>query len=130
MSTLDPMAYNRNAGFDDFSLKLIQALGIDFDSIPVPDSIWIRSDFSYLVIVTRSGGGNRIFYRKGNKYLRDNQFFISEKHDELGFSFSRFYYNIPKELKNNLKATYIEGSMIKTTRTKKDDLIVIRQEVI
>lgn len=94
--------YNMVNGCNPIAPILIEAIGIDYASIPRFRDAWISSDFEHITILTRTGGGNRLDYQEQNAILCNNPLFISDEDDDFDCTFAKFHYRVPEELKKEL----------------------------
>lgn len=94
--------YNMVNGCNPIAPILIEAIGIDYASIPRFRDAWLSKDFECITLLTRTGGGNRPDYQKENAALCDNPLFISDEDDDFDCTFAKFHYHTSEGLKKEL----------------------------
>lgn len=103
--------YNMLFGINDLTPFLLSVLGIKQEDIPRFRDCFLNE--GYIVIYTRTGGGNREFYdypndenQEGpwNSTLRDNEYYISDNDDEFDCTYANFYFRFPNEYRSDLEA--------------------------
>jgi hypothetical protein len=52
----------------------------------------------YIIVHTRTGGGNREEYKAENQKLRESPLFDHDEDDDYDSTFANFYYRVPEEL--------------------------------
>lgn len=98
-------AYAHNKEFPDARQMILDALGIDGDTIERERAVYIGDDGP--IIHTRTGGGNRPYYP--NKALKQNKFYINDVDDDFDSTYADFFYSWPDGLKEKLiEAGYLE----------------------
>lgn len=103
--------YNMLFGINDLTPFLLGVLGIEQNNIPRFRDCFLSD--GYIVIHTRTGGGNREYYdypndenQEGpwNSTLRDNEYYISDNDDEFDCTYANFYFRFPNEYQSDLEA--------------------------
>lgn len=98
-------------GINDLTPFLLSVLGIKQEDIPRFRDCFLNE--GYIVIHTRTGGGNREYYdypnddnQEGpwNSTLRDNEYYISDNDDEFDCTYANFYFRFPNEYRSDLEA--------------------------
>ena len=112
--------YNSLFGVNPWAGLLLQAIGMDADSIPRFRDCYLDDDGD-IVIYTRTGGGNREYYDGPNEEnsegpwnstLRDNEFFIEDVDDDFDSTYALFKFSVPDPFKamfESLKTMGAEG---------------------
>lgn len=109
--------YNMLHGVNQIALILLAALEIEIENIPRFRDCWY--DGEHIVIYTRTGGGNRLYYDSKeellenyaeedysgpfNSDLRANPSFVKDQDDDYDSTYAEFFFNVPESLKNLLQ---------------------------
>lgn len=90
--------YNVLFGSDPNAELFLHMVGAtNFGKIPRFRDAFVHRD--YIVIYTRTGGGNRPDYEEGIEYLRSLPTFSHDEDDSFDSTYALFYYTIPPALK-------------------------------
>lgn len=87
--------YNAIFGFDENAGMVLKILDVEFEDLPRFRDAWFDPDAFEFVIHTRTGGGNRSAYSKGNDYLRGLPGFLRDEDDPFDNTYASFYYAVP-----------------------------------
>lgn len=86
--------YNMLFGYNLLSPLLLKILDIKTEEIPrFRDAYW---DGQNIVILTRTGGGNRDDYWVENALMGQHFNFIRDEDDDFDCTYAKFYYELPK----------------------------------
>jgi len=92
--------YNSLFGRNPASGLLLQLLGTTEEQVPRFRDVFVTDQF--IVIHTRTGGGNRAAYEAQNAYLRTLPGFDMDVDDVCDCTYADFYYKRPEHLKEIL----------------------------
>lgn len=93
--------YNVMHGFSDLAAYLLNALNIDVSKIPRFRDCYIRD--SEIVVLTRTGGGNRESYEEENEAMTKHPNYLRDRDDDFDCTFAEWFYSFPKEQDVELK---------------------------
>ena len=65
--------------------------------VPRMRDCWITDDGAHIVVLTRTGGGNRKAYAKENAAMREGDRFVRDFDDLADGTFAHFVYRVPEE---------------------------------
>lgn len=89
--------YNMVQGTNLLAPLLIQMLGIDGNKIPRFRDCWLEDNGAFIILLTRTGGGNREAYVEENEALRKHELYVSDVDDSFDETFARFRYMVPQK---------------------------------
>lgn len=110
-------------GVNSMAPVLLKIIGLDANDVPRFRDAFIQGE--YIVVHTRSGGGNRDFYESletcrenypeyftGEDYpdgpwnynLTCNQYYSHDEDDDFDSTYANFYFDFPSEYADDLKA--------------------------
>ncbi|XWV26385.1 hypothetical protein QJ857_gp0687 [Tupanvirus soda lake] len=108
--------YNLIYGRNRVAELLLPCVGLDPDYIPRYRDCSLSEDNSQLIVLTRTGGGNRVVYVDENNKLVENENFSHDCDAEFDCTYAEFYFNIPSKW------------MADITKIEDNDLIGTSQE--
>lgn len=88
--------YNMVLGFDPMAPVLLTMLRLDARQVPRFRDCWWTG--KHIVLLTRTGGGNRVEYESANEELRKLPTFVRDQDNEFDSTFAEFYYKVPDNL--------------------------------
>lgn len=91
--------YNMVRGFNVNARLCLAMLGIDPAGIPRFRDAWLSDDGANIVVLTRTGGGNRPDYENENQSLREVAGFVGDHDDSFDSTFAHFLYQTPERFK-------------------------------
>jgi len=83
-------------GYDPMAPALLTILRLSPATIPRFRDCWWNGE--HIVLLTRTGGGNRAEYVIENQTLRELPTFVRDEDNEWDPTFAEFYYTMPKEM--------------------------------
>lgn len=97
-------------GVNGIALVLLEIINMNYDDIPRFRDCFLKEHGKnlYVVIHTRTGGGNREEYERENEELRKNPNFNFDEDNSFDSTYADFYYNIPSNFKDGLKIIHKE----------------------
>lgn len=93
--------YNTLFGEHGNTEEFLKILGITLEEIPRFRSCYWNGE--YIVIHTRTGGGNREYYQEMNNHLTTIKGYSHDEDMEFDNTYADFYFNPPKETLDILK---------------------------
>ena len=103
--------YNLLHGMNPKTSELLNMIGLNINMIPRFRDCYEEDEI--IIILTRTGGGNRDFYEDKetneanypeynyqgpfNEDLRQNSYFIEDKNEEFDTTYAEFYFRKPTE---------------------------------
>lgn len=110
--------YNMVMGVNPFAPMLLKfALKLTPGDVPRLRDVWWNGE--HVVMLTRTGGGNREFYEDitlnpGNPTLRRLPGYVRDEDDDYDATYALFYYELPKELE------WIRSKLVPMVLTSKE----------
>lgn len=109
--------FNMAAGYAPECKFVLGVLGFtrenmeEFEKIPRFRDAYIICDEQpyHLVIMTRTGGGNRDDYSESNEWLRSLPGFVKDYDDDFDSTFAHWVYVIPEKFKDVVDKTVKNG---------------------
>jgi hypothetical protein len=92
--------YNMIFGYNACAGLFLSALNIDHHKIPRFRDCYLSTDGD-IVIMTRTGGGNRQDYEKENEWLRQQRGFKFDTDLKTDTTYALFHYAIPEDMDPN-----------------------------
>lgn len=99
--------YNMIFGFHPNAGYLMGSLELDPNLVPRFRDCFMVGD--EIVVLTRTGGGNRETYdgvseegEPRNSYLREHPLFLRDEDDELDSTYANFYFSVPDSIKDEV----------------------------
>lgn len=102
--------YNMLFGMNHLTPILLHMLNLPPGNIPRFRDCYLRG--GYIVVHTRTGGGNREFYDVPNKEntdgpwnstLRESPYYVRDEDDSFDTTYADFYFKFPDEFAEHLK---------------------------
>ena len=84
------LLFGENASADD----LLKALGLTRDDVPRYRDCYIQD--GHIVVLTRTGGGNRDDYEFENLQMTGVPGYLYDHDAEFDYTYAEFHYEIPK----------------------------------
>lgn len=97
--------YNALFGRNLFTPVLLKIIKVDLDQIPRFRDACVSEDMEHIVILTRTGGGNREEYQDQNEALAANPLFVSDRDDDFDSTYAKFKFRVPTECLPIINAT-------------------------
>lgn len=88
--------YNSLFGFHPLASLVLHALGSP--SIQRFRDAWVDVTTKEMVVLTRTGGGNREEYLDANTALAKHELYIRDEDDDFDATYARFYFRIPANM--------------------------------
>jgi hypothetical protein len=95
--------YNLAMGTSPLASLCLALLGIDPKTAPRLRDAWVSDDGERIIVLTRTGGGNRSSYEEENAKLTQVEGFIADHDDIRDNTFAHFVYEAPEAHKADLK---------------------------
>jgi len=93
--------YNMMRGYNPFMPIMLKILNLVPSQIPRFRDAWFTHDGKLIVILTRTGGGNREEYADDNAALRKRPGFIHDVDDAFDSTFAHFLFEMPRGLQGD-----------------------------
>lgn len=93
--------YNLIHGVNEASGLCLKVLGLTPQRVPRFRDAYF--DGSEIVVLTRTGGGNRAMYEEENERLRSHPLYRSDADDSFDCTFALFRFKFPAEQAKNLQ---------------------------
>lgn len=87
--------YNMMKGFNPVAGLCLKMLSLNPSDIPRFRDAWLTDDGERIVLLTRTGGGNRSDYLTENQSLTKIDGYISDVDDDFDSTFAHFMYKVP-----------------------------------
>ncbi|XWV25123.1 hypothetical protein QJ856_gp0653 [Tupanvirus deep ocean] len=87
--------YNALFGKNKVAELLLPCVGVDLCSIPRYRDCSASDDNTQIIILTRTGGGNRDSYADENDALASNENYDHDCDADFDSTYAEFYFNIP-----------------------------------
>lgn len=100
--------YNLVHGVNAAAGTLLHSLGIGPGVVPRFRDCYLTPE-KQIVILTRTGGGNREYYTAENQKLRELPGYVSDKDDDFDSTFALFTYNPPEHAKGLIDQIFDAG---------------------
>ena len=97
--------YNALFGENADADKLMAILGTQVESFNVPRYRDCYFDGTYIVVHTRTGGGNREDYETENDAMAAHPWYAHDEDDEFDSTYANFYFKPPAEIGATLNKT-------------------------
>jgi hypothetical protein len=96
--------YNMVCGNNPLFQLYLKMIGVEFSDIPRFRDVWVKIDEGepFVVIHTRTGGGNRDEYQAENAALGRNPNFRGDCDDDFDSTFADFTYSVPAEYRERV----------------------------
>lgn len=88
--------------------RLLALIDLDPNRIPRLRDVYFRTP-NWVVVFTRTGGGNREHYQVGNEVLRQHPLFDSDWDDDFDCTFAHWWYKISEEQVKELEGEILEA---------------------
>lgn len=117
--------YNMLLGMQPTAGVALAMLDVDPSDIPrFRDAyVTIENDSLIIVLLTRTGGGNRESYEEGNNYLTTLPGYLYDEDDVFDSTYANFVFEVPEEYRQLTKDLLAENSDPTTTVEKWQDLL-------
>jgi hypothetical protein len=89
--------YNMVNGVNPLAEFLLSAINLDLASIPRFRDVWLSTDLASVVVLTRTGGGNREDYEVENAAMAAHPGYLGDADDDFDSTFAKFRYTMPPE---------------------------------
>jgi hypothetical protein len=89
-------------GVNALSPVLLKIINLEMGIIPRFRDCYI--DGEYIIVHTRSGGGNREWLEEENNMLEANENYSHDEDDDFDCTYANFYFNIPSEYAEDINA--------------------------
>lgn len=89
--------YNMVAGNNVNAGMCLAMLHLDGGNVPRLRDAWLSDDGKQIVVLTRTGGGNREAYEADNDVLADHAQYVSDHDDDFDSTFAHFTFNVPEQ---------------------------------
>lgn len=87
--------YNMVRGFNPNAAICLAMLGLEANKISRFRDAWLSDDGKNIIVLTRTGGGNRDDYAGSNEEMASVDGFVSDEDDDFDSTFARFTYKVP-----------------------------------
>lgn len=91
--------YNMVRGYNPNASICCAMLGVDPRKVSRFRDAWLSDDGAQIVILTRTGGGNRDDYQGSNEEMHEVAGFISDEDDDFDSTFAKFTYATPVQFR-------------------------------
>ncbi len=95
--------YNQLFEIDILAPVLLQVLRMDVCNIPRFRDCYLNEDGTRVVVLTRTGGGNRAEYESENKALAQCPGYVSDEDVGSDNTYAYFYFEPPREFREKFK---------------------------
>lgn len=95
--------YNMVMGTSPVAGLCLALLGIDPKTAPRLRDAWLSDDGERIIVLTRTGGGNRSSYEEENSMMTQVEGFLADHDDIRDDTFAHFVYAAPEAHKADLK---------------------------
>ncbi len=92
--------YNMLFGVNKYALPLLTALDLDPANIPRFRDCFLEKDS--IVVLTRTGGGNREHYLEENKVMQDHPNYLYDEDEDFDCTYASFHFSFPDKHKADL----------------------------
>lgn len=87
--------YNQIFGRNPFAGILLSAIGLRHEDIARFRDCHLSQDRKHVIVLTRTGGGNREHYRDGNALLETHPLYVRDQDDEFDPTYAMFEFHVP-----------------------------------
>lgn len=84
-------------GYDNNAHVVLGLLQLDPHDVPRFRDAWPDPEANTLVVLTRTGGGNREAYEEENAALAKHPLYVRDYDDEYDDTFALFVFNLPED---------------------------------
>lgn len=86
--------YNMVMGINPYGPGLMALLGIDPRMVPRLRDCYVDVEAKQVVVLTRTGGGNRLGYAEENAWMESRPGFVKTEDDDYDSTFAKFWYAV------------------------------------
>ena len=90
--------------------RLLGIINLDHATIPRLRDVWTNADMSEVVVLTRTGGGNRAGYNDENAALTLHPLYLRDQDEEWDSTYATFVFTLPAEGAASMRAE-IDGAI-------------------
>lgn len=101
--------YNMLFGYDELAPTLMAALKIDPKDVGRYRDCYLNEDGSFIVVLTRTGGGNRAEYKEANRELAKHTLYADDEDDGFDSTYAYFYFNVPNDIAETCEESVAKG---------------------
>lgn len=88
--------YNALFGRNPFTAALLAIVDLPLSQIPRFRDVSVSEDRKHVVVMTRTGGGNREEHESDNNLLAIHPRYVSDRDDEFDSTYAYFWFSIPE----------------------------------
>ena len=101
--------YNIVMGFDSLANPLLKSLELDPLKLPRFRDCYLNEDCTEIVVMTRTGGGNRDEFQDENDKITEHPLYLRDEDAVGDTTFAYFYFSLPEEVAEQREAALING---------------------
>jgi hypothetical protein len=101
--------YNALFGVNPHAGLLLRFLGVSYADVPRFRDCYLNEDATEIIILTRTGGGNREDYAMANSFLRSIEGFIQDDDLPTDSTYNQFRYKVNESLEEFCTALKYHG---------------------
>jgi len=118
--------YNALFGYNPLARHLLLELGIDHHDVPRFRDCFLSADGSSVVILTRTGGGNRKEYAEQNAVMTRRAGYLRDEDDSFDTTYALFHFAVPESIKHIIPLALEKGHGVDMTKRWKQVFDILK----